>query len=61
MHSLGRPQQRVYREKRIRIGTSYTLSNIVNRSSLKAKLVMYNRKTAEYKNLEHLVPPTTLI
>ena len=52
--------QRVHCEKRIRIGTSYTLGNIVSRSSIKAKLVMYNKKTAEYKNVEHLVPPTTL-
>ena len=60
MHSLRHPQQRVYPEKRIRIGTSYTLGNIVSRSYIKAKLVMYNKKTAEYKNVEHLVPPTTL-
>ena len=54
--------QRVHREKRIRIGASYTLGNIVSKSSIKAKLViiMYNKKTAEYKNVEHLLPPTTL-
>ena len=54
MHSLRHPQQRVYPEKRIRIGTSYTLRNIVSRSSIQANLAKYNRKTAEYKNVEHL-------